>query len=339
MTLVELKALNAAEDEKALELNEEPAETEPETEEPIEVEVTDEAVEDEQDESEDTDESENDSEESEELEEWQKGDSGKTGFVPNAAAKTLRLKAKALKADLKESNTELEELRRKVEQLSQPKPQEPTVSTRPKLEDFDYDEDLHNNALDQWYEAKIDSKLQSTQQANNQEHQASLAQEQLNVSVNAHYEKAADLINSGKVTEEAYQSGEKAIRNMLDQVIPGRGEVIADQLIGHLHNSGEGSEKVWFHLGNNSAALSGLKDSLTRDPSGIQAGIYLGQLQLKTIKPTRKRSSAPKPAAKLKGDSKKMSSFKKQYDKSEDVSERIRLKRAAKDRGESTINW
>ena len=70
--------------------------------------------------------------------------------------------------------------------------------------------------------------------------------------------------------------------------------------------------------------------------------MFLASIQNKATLPIRKkRSEAPEPSAKLKGDvpNKSASKAAKQYAKSANLQERISLKRAAKRDGVDVSNW
>lgn len=341
LSLSELKAQNEAESQQP--------EIKPKVEEVeiAELEV-DEKIEDEQIEVEETDELE-EGKTDEELEDWQKGEdneSGKGEFKPSAEAKRLRLKAKDLKAQNAEKDTELEDLRRKVESLVQPKaPEQAALPAKPKLEDFDYDDAAHEQAVDAWYDKKFDLKLQTnnanSQQVQAQEQQTRLVNQQRENAVESHLNKAATLINEGKVSQDKWLAGDKLIRQTVESVMQGQGNIASDQFIALMEQNGEGSEKAWYYLGNNPTALMEFRDKLQSDQTGASALMFLGAIQTKATQSLRKkRSEAPKPAPNVKGDaSAKVTANQKKYEKSTDVGERIRLKRAAKQAGQSVSHW
>ena len=108
---------------------------------------------------------------------------------------------------------------------------------------------------------------------------------------------------------------------------------------------GAGSEKVMYSLGVNNARLAELKNRLIADPSGVTAGMYLGELKSEISAPQKRKTNAPKPAAQLKGDEQandKFKAAKKNYEaahKRGDTSKAFTLKRAAKKAGANTKTW
>lgn len=341
LSLSELKAQNAEADQ-VKETEEE--EVEEEILEPDEVEEPEKLEEE-------TETDDEESDDSEDLEDWQKSeDDNKSGFIPSAEAKHLRLKNKDLKAQKEERDLELEELRQKVEALSDQSKQEgEALPPRPTLEQFDYDEEKYNEALDGWFDKKIELKLnkgiESTQQERAKQLEIEAANQARESAVHKHLNKASKLIAEKKITQDAWLAGDLLVRQTLDQTFPGAGNEIADQFISLMEGNGEGSEKAWFYLGRNPKALNQFKDKLLNDKTGASAVMYLAKIQEKASKPPRnKRSDAPKPAAKLKGDATTgtAKSLKKQYDKAVkdgDIQARISAKRAAKKAGADVSKW
>lgn len=294
-----------------------------------------------------------------ELESWQLTDEAETsesekegGFVPNSEAAKRRKKAQALKGELKEKDNELEELKRQVEALKAGNaPQAPTQAAlvKPTREQFDYDDDAYDAAMEKYYDDKLEQKLNShtanSQQKATQEAQQQQAVEARQKSLNSHYERAQKLVDDGKVTEEAYKNADSIVRRSLDNLNPGNGDMLADALISTLDSLGEGSEKVMYQLGVNPAKMQELQNRLSTDPSGLSASAYLGQLQLQAKAPGKKRSQAPKPAAVAGGEAGgtgKAGTLQKQYnalEKEGDIQGRIRMKRQAKRDGIDVSNW
>lgn len=337
LSLKELKAQNETEEqiEVVEPVQDEYIEVDPETDEPVEPEAV---VEEEEEESED--------EQTETLEAWQQseGEESEDGksFVADAGWKTQRLKTKALKADIREKDDKLDEMQAKIDALTLNRSQ-PIVEQElpPTLEESDFDEAKHQVAMMEFYDKRMDSKINRTTQTLQQSRQAEQAAKLQNESVDKHYDRAANLIESKAITEDNWIQADKAIYSMLDEVSQGQGRQYADQLIATLNNSGDGSEKVWYYLGKNPSELAKLRTAFERDPSGIQSAMFLGQLQQKATKPIKqKRSEAPKPAANLKGDvSIKASKAQKAYDKMTDPGERIKYKRKMKASGNDVSKW
>ena len=348
LTLKELKAQNTESElqESKPAAKDEYIEVDPETEEPIEVEEP-EALEVDEEAEQDSEES---SEElSEDLEYWQKSESeedSKGKFKPSAEAKKLRLKNKDLKAEKEERDAELESLRQKVESLvSKPAEVKPEAPARPKLDDFDYDEDRYAEALDHWYDTKLERKAESlvnnTQKQAAEKQQFEAQQQARESAVLKHLDKAAKLINDNKITEDDWMAADLLVRQSLELSFPGKGNDVADQLIALMENNGEGGEKAWYHLGKNPTALTSFRDKLTSDQTGSAGVMYLAGIQQKISQSIRKkRSDAPKPAPTLNGDSPvKSSASKKRYDKMTDSGDRVRYKRKCKKAGEDVSKW
>ncbi len=288
------------------------------------------------------------SENEEALEAWQQSEEsedsqdGKAGFVPNAGAKKLRLKAKAFRDERDEAQSELEKLRQELEQVKSgqfQQPHQPQELKRPRLEDFDFDEEAHGKALDDYYDKRAELK-QSQFSQKSQQAQAIQAQQQARENaVNKHYQAAERLIQGHGIDEKKYQDADGLIRSTAESVMPNQGDAVVDSLIANLVNIGEGSEKVMYYLGNNASELARFRSTLKDDPSGLQTSIFLGRLLEKATKPIREKSNAPKPQKQLKGDSSVTSSTYKKWSKSTDISERVRLKREAAKAGEDVSKW
>lgn len=317
-TLDELRAENAAEQpEEIVEdvqlADEEPAETEQQSEPDGE-------------------------QQAEEVEEWLKDTSQ---AVP--LAKHVELKHK-LKARISEKDTELARLKAEIEALkagaAQPQAA-PQALKMPKLSDFDFDEDKHAEAMAQYFAQVAQSQFSGQAQQQKQQQ----AQTQLQQAVDAHYERAAELVSSGKIDATKYQQADHRVRVELGNLFgsPEQGDTIADTMLARL---GAGSEKVMVHLGVNPAALNELKTKLSSDPSGLDAMIYLGELKAKFNAQTNKLSKAPKPDTPLNGDvsvgSLSASALAKSYQeahKKGDTQKAFELKRTAKAKGVNTSNW
>lgn len=339
ITLEELKKLNAENEAK---------ETEAESEEVEEnEELEGEKPESESIETEEISE-ETEAEEPEEVEAWQASEDsedsqdGKTGFVPNAGAKKLRLKAKAYRDERDQAQSELEQLRSELEKLKSGhiNPVQTQELKRPKLEDFDYNEEAYNRAMDDYLDKRIELK-QSQYSEVSQQTQAIQAQKQAqDEAVNKHYQEAEKLLAKHNIDAQKYADADGLIRSTIESVMPQKGDEIADSLIAKLVNSGEGSEKVWYYLGRNAGALSELKNSLSADPTGLQTMLMLGRLSAKATAPVRVKSDAPPAPKQLKGDaSVTASSLHRKYKKTGDVTERLKIKREAKKAGEDVSKW
>lgn len=271
-------------------------------------------------------------------------DDKKGGFVPNHGVAAVKRK---LKAKLTAKDDELETLKAEIETLKKGVPQAPEVKAglppRPKREDFDFDDDAYDGAIDDWNDKKLDLKLTTHNQKSQRQALQDQAEDALKRSVDGHYDKAAKLVEEGKITEESYLNADRAVRQTLDRVFSGTGDSIADKLIHTLNTTGEGSEKVMYQLGVSPSKLAKLEELLRKDPNGLSASVYLGTLQASITKPVKRRSSAPAPAAVVEGEGAKggpSGVLHKEYAKAgNDVQSRISLKRKAKKAGVDTSQW
>ena len=348
-TLEELKQENAK-------LEAEQAAKEPEvTEEVIEEEVVtleaeEEAVEEETVEAEatDTEEVTEESTEETETELWMQSeeqasqeDSGK---FTNSDMASLRRK---MKAKAEEKDTEIESLKAEIEALKQgsPAPVKQSTVTRPKLEDFEYDEDKYQEALDAYFIEKVRAEQQTTLQAQQEQQAQAQRQQALDKSLNTHYQRVSQTINEGKLTEQQYQNAETKVRLAFERIAPNQGDMYADELISTLANAGEGSDKVVFYLGRNESELQDVISKLQNNDLG-GAMMKLGSLQNKlTSAKLKTTSNAPKPAPKIKGTestANSSSSLHQKYKRAHangNTQRAFELKREAKAQNIDTKHW
>lgn len=263
-----------------------------------------------------------------ELEEWQKDgteedEPGETtdeedGDNPKPE-KSLKAKKK-LQRKLKEADEEKEALRAENERLkaaqAAPAAKPTGRPARPKELDFDTDEE-YEAALDQ-YDADIFDWRQSERAKQRETTKAQESQaESIKSGVDGHFQRAEKLLEESGISPEKYSASNVAVRSAIDSIAPGKGDFITDYLISEL---GEGSEKVFYHLGVNAAARTELTTLLTKDPSGVKAAIFLGQKKEQLTNPKRPKSNARPPASSVKGDtptSSKGAAMKRAYDKAE----------------------
>ena len=299
----------------------------------VEEEEESEVVEESQDESADEDEA------KDKTEEWAKPE----GSVPVKAHVEMKHKLKGKLHDVESENAALKARLAALESGSVAVTQEPQL-VRPKLSDPDvnYDEEVYAEKVAQYTEKLVEQKLSSrekTQAATTQQQQQ---ERQVQAELDKHYERASELVSSGKVTAENYQAADHNVRKALADVFPnGFSEVVLDNMIARLKN---GSEKVIYHLGVNKSALSELVECFKSDPMGFAAATYMGELKAKfNSAPANKLSQAPKPDKALNGTVSVASEGpKKAYDKAEkagDISGMIAAKRAAKAKGINSSNW
>lgn len=337
LTLAELKAKNAAEEEAEQETEVVEVEEQQDTKVTIApVETTVEEVEDDADE-----------EESEAVESWMQeevatpDDDGDSGFKPNREAAAVR---KKLKAKLHEKDDELESLKAEIERLKSGSTTAPqTELKRPKLEDFDYDEEAYNAAMDDYYDKRVETKLESKQSVQQQREAAERQKKALEEAVDRHYTRAAKLVEEGKVSEEKYTQADRAVRESFERIAKGNGDNIVDSLIKTLDSLGEGSEKVFYQLGVNPAKMQEVANLFATDPSGLSTVAYLGKLQASIQSPTKRKSSAPAPSPELKGSGSTKTpgeALLRRYKKAgNNVQARLDIKREAKRQGIDTRNW
>lgn len=247
----------------------------------------------------------NEDDQQQEPESWMKGDDQESPGKEKKFSDSDIGAAKAkLRAKLqKEHDTELDQLRSQLDELRKGQTQQqPQQLVRPKREDFydqDDPDDAYTEALADW---KIKTQINEHQlRQQHDEHQRNHfeAQHRTAAAVDKHYERAAELAAKGGITPELYQSADYRVRSAIDGVFPGAGENITNSLIASL---GEGSEKVFYKLGVSNKHLAELTDKLAKDPSGLQASMYLGRLSAELTAPTRRTSNTPPPATDVKGD-------------------------------------
>ena len=289
-----------------------------------------------------------------EIESWMQTDeatSEESGFTPNHEAAKRRKQNKALRTTVAEKESEIEQLKRQVEQLSTgqvttQQPQAETLPPRPTREQFDFDDDAYDKAVDEWNDKKLDLKFNSFNQSNlkkqqeeAQKQQMQQAQAKVNEAVDSHYERASELVSAGKVDATKYQQADKNLRMAMETVFPKQGDSLTDNLISKL---GEGSEKILYSLGVNNTKLAELQSRMINDPSGLSAAVYLGELKSELGAPKKRRSQARKPAKHVSGDAQTSDShakLHKKYDKMTSVQERISFKRKARADGVDVSNW
>ena len=281
--------------------------------------------------------------EQEEVESWMlESDSGPDD---DSNEKTVALKdhielRQSLKAKNREKNDEIEALRRELEELksgsvsAQPV-QSQQLKPRPKLEDFDYDEDKHNAALDDWYDERLNAKLQSQQQNASQQEQQRQANEKLEQSVNEHYQRVNTLLaQNPKIKPEKYQDADLSFRRAVEEVSPGNGDSIAETLISVM---GEGSEKLIYNLEVNKGKMAEFKEVMRSDRTGLRAVAWLERHKNAITQQAKRTSQAPRPARQVKGggDGKLSSAndFKRKYEKAKTSQERFNIYREAKKAG------
>lgn len=240
------------------------------------------------------------------------------------------------KARLSESNEELEKFKQEKAQLEE-QLRALQGKSKPVRDSFDSDEDYLKAVIK--YERDTEQEAQNAEAAKQAQEKAI---RQIEENVEKHYERAMTLAEKNGIKPESYQNADLNVRKAIDKVFPQMGDRVTDGFINAL---GEGSEKVMFSLGVNKQRLGQLENLLKEDPSGISAAMYLGQLKASANGNKNKQSSAPKPAPRANGENKgnaSTSAAKRKYDaahKKGDASEAFKIKREAKKSGVDTSNW
>lgn len=278
------------------------------------------------------------------VEDWMASDGSADEEIPNSAWKAAREKYKAKEGKLKEDHeSELSQLRTENARLK--KGAVPKTLNRPKRDDFDeHDEpqEAYEDALNDFRFEQNNAKQAARTTEAGTEAKLIALQNDVDESVNQHYERAVKLSDKSGITAELYQSADKTIRTAIDAIRPGAGDAIVDDLISYL---GEGSEKVFYSLGVNASKRDKLTSLLTSDVTGIKAAMYLGTLKAELNAPNRKSTNAPTPAPNLQGDGATVDphkALKKAYGKavdSGDMQARFNARMAGKKAGANVNTW
>lgn len=279
-------------------------------------------------------------------------DDQNSGFVPNHEAAKRRKKNQALKGEIKEKDDENAKLLKRISDLeagnaTQAAPQDKAeLPVRPTREQFNFDDDAYDEAVDKWNDDRFDIKLNQNFQANHdknqQAQQQKASQDLITKNVETHYENAQKLVDGGLITAESFKNSDSAFRRTLDGLYPGQGDFVANDMIAKLNTLGEGSEKVTYQLTVNSAKMQKFVQLIENDKSGATAIGYLSILQSQIQTPNKRSSQAPAPGTKVEGESGnggKAGTMQKEYAKSDDLQTRITLKRKAKSQGVDVSNW
>lgn len=326
-TLDELKAENAKAEKEQLQ------ETAAEAED-----FTEEATEEELDESEGLAEGKEEEDNETEVEAWAMGDPEDEPDSEHYDSGDIAAVRKKWKGRAKEAEDEVATLRAEIEKLKANPVQAKPVETKPypKLEDFDYDEDAHQQAVIQWNDERIEAKLNQQNQSNQLNQQQQEAISKRNKAVDEHYVRAERVAKENKIEPEKYQKSDLAVRNLFESLAPGQGDDVTDNIIAAL---GEGSEKVMYNIGLSPAKQAKVRE-LSGNPMALMA--YLGELKSSFTAKRSVKSNAPKPPKKLSPDgsgSATESALQKKYNKAKSVQERLDLKWKAKEANIDTSKW
>lgn len=219
---------------------------------------------------------------------------GEARFTSSDVAAAKR-KLKGRLGDAKDRVAELEEENQRLRQVSQAAPS--GDAGKPKREDFLDVAGVED--ADAYTEALMDWKVNARQHTEDRRVSVATAKQAITQQVDRHYESAGKMIQEHGISEEVYANADKAFRSSIEEVLPGKGDVVADALIASL---GDGSDKATFYLGRNAAKLAEFRSRLVSDPSGISAAIYLGEVKNSVLSPKKSVRKPPTPAKQIKGD-------------------------------------
>ena len=283
------------------------------------------------------------SEDGEEVEAWMADGDQTPSDVP--VSTHIRMKQK-LKGRLSDKNEEVERLKQENETLKAGlKTQEPSLESLPKRpRENDYETlQEYDDAMVKFEDSMLQIRLKAANQKTEIQKRQNAAKADLETAVDAHYGRAAKLIQDNSIDTEVYKKADLIVRETIETAMPGQGDSTADQIISVI---GDGSEKVIYYLGRNKKALGKFKDLLLEDPSGLRASMFLGQQRERLLNTKRKTSKAPAPDTDITGDdtptSAKASAFLKKRKaaiKKGDVQAAYDTKKAAKAAGVDVSNW
>lgn len=263
-----------------------------------------------------------------------------TGSDIAAAKRKLRAKLDKRNEVLQ---SEKEALEARVKALESGRAATPATGAaeKPQRDSFETDEAFFE-ALADWKIATNSASQHAETEREKQQRKIREYEEQTSEAVDQHYTRAVTLAEKSNITPEMYQAADLRVREMAEEVFPKAGDEIVESLIATL---GEGSEKVMYNLGVNTARRNKLRDLLKQDQTGLRAATYLGQLKGELNPPGKKRTQAPAPAADPTGDSKTTESFKALKAKytaahnKGDSQAAFNARREAKQAGADVSNW
>lgn len=184
---------------------------------------------------------------------------------------------KELRQTLKEASREKKALKKKLEEIEKNTQveKEVTLGNKPTLEASDYDEELYQARLDDWYETK--SKVESKNRQ--QELKQLEEQKEWQNTVSNYEEKKVQL----KVSN--YEDSEDNVKDTLSDIQ--QGLILASSI---------NPAVVVYALGKNQAKL----DELSKINDHIKFAVAIARLETQ-LKHTKKKSQPPKPESKVKG--------------------------------------
>lgn len=281
-----------------------------------------------------------------ELEDWMRGDADTPEAEKEFTSKDMAAQRHKYKSKLADTKTELDDIKAELEALkNKPAAGQPQQLVRPKRDDFfdnDDPEGAYDEAFSEFILKKAEAQMAAQTASTNQQRAQQQAAEKISKDEEAHYDRVAKLVADSGIKPDLYQSADRAFREAIDAAIPGSGDNIAAVFMGKM---GEGSEKVVYSIGINSAKKAKLTQLLLDDPTGLDAGMYMAELKSSVLSSNKKQSRAPKPAPETKGDAKesgKFKSLKKLYQSSTNQQDRMDIVGRAKAAGigiKETLSW
>jgi hypothetical protein len=280
-------------------------------------------------------------------------DSNEKPQVP--VAKHVEVKQK-LKGRIREKDSEIEELRRQIEELRtgsktadegpQSQASQP-ASKLPRLSDFEDAEDPEAAYSEAMLRHTL-SVVQSTGQQQQQQQKQQEAEQRREAALEDHYTRVATIVTIGHIDVDKAREAEASLRQSVDSVMTGQGDLVVDAMIERL---GEGSEKVVLHLGRNPNSRARFIDALKEDPTGLKAAMVAAELKSKFSSSANKRvTNAPKPSSRKvagggDGTTQQERAFKKRLSEArkkpgaEAIQAAIAIKQEAKAAGLNTEGW
>jgi hypothetical protein len=204
-----------------------------------------------------------------------------------------------------------------------------TLTQEPKPDQYKSDAE-YQKALTIYLLDDRENKAKQEQQLAQQRQAYEAQQASVGKSVEAHYDRRAALAKKSNISDEAMGGAEQAFRQAIDDVRPGAGDLIVDQLIDIL---GKGSEMVIHKLGVSRGAREKAAQLLKDDPQGRYLIAYAAELKANLVAPMKRESRAPEPPAQIQGDKSNKSSnsrLMKEYEAAEKSGDSQRIWEARK---------
>lgn len=236
---------------------------------------------------------------------------------------------------------EIQALREEIQNLKQ-------VAPQVKVEDFKIPEELdfddpaeYRKALSDYNVKVAQRTFQSYEQDKRLREEAERVEREREEAVNEHYKRAEALLQKHSISAEVYKNSEKNVRESVELVMPGQGELVTESLISIV---GEDSEKAMLYLGRNKTALAEFTMLLQRDRTGLKAAAYLGKIAGKVNSSVKRTSQAPPPVPSTTGEQGETSSvslMRKYNDahKKGEIGRAYKIKQEAKKNGFDTSKW